>query len=70
MRSDGEAIRDFIYIKDIVELYKLLAINLYLYPKKYSGEIFNAGTNVKHKIKDVVKKYLFLTTRRSIKKYI
>ena len=56
MRSDGEAIRDFIYIKDIVELYKLLAINLYLYPKKYSGEIFNAGTNVKHKIKDIVKK--------------
>ncbi len=33
MRSDGEAIRDFIYVKDIIELYKLLAKNLYLSPK-------------------------------------
>ena len=29
---------------------QLLAKNLYLYPKKYSGEVFNAGTNVKYKI--------------------
>ena len=63
MRSDGEAIRDFIYIDDIVELYKLLAKNLYLYPKKYSGEVFNAGTNVKHKIKDIVKK-IFVYTKK------
>jgi len=61
MRSNGEAIRDFIYIKDIIELYKLLAKNLYLHPKKYSGEVFNAGTNVKHKIKDVVKKIFVFT---------
>ena len=61
MRSDGEAIRDFIYIDDIVDLYQLLAKNLYLYPKKYSGEIFNAGTNVKYKIKDIVKKIFTYT---------
>ncbi len=65
MRSNGEAIRDFIYIKDIVELYKLLAKNLYLNPNKYSGEIFNAGTNVKHKIKDVVKKIFIYTNRKN-----
>ena len=64
MRSDGEAIRDFIYVKDIIELYKLLAKNLYLSPKKYSGEVFNAGTNVKYKIKDVVKKIFIFTKKQ------
>ena len=66
MRSDGEAIRDFIYIDDIVELYQLLAKNLYLYPKKYSGEVFNAGTNVKYKIKDIVIK-IFTYTKKEKK---
>ena len=63
LRSDGEAIRDFIHINDIVELYKLLSQNLYLKPKKFSGEIFNAGTNIKHKIKDVVKK-IFIQAKK------
>lgn len=63
MRSDGEAIRDFIYIDDIVELYKLLAKNLYLNPKKYSGEVFNAGTNIKHKVKDIIKKIFIYTNK-------
>jgi len=66
MRSDGKAIRDFIYIDDIVELYQLLAKNLYLYPKKYSGEVFNAGTNVKYKIKDIVIK-IFTYTKKEKK---
>ena len=63
MRSNGEAIRDFIYIDDIVEIYKLLAKNLYLNPKKYSGEVFNAGTNVKHKVKDIIKKIFIYTNK-------
>ena len=33
LRSDGEAIRDFIYINDITELYKLLA-KIYIYIQK------------------------------------
>ena len=65
MRSNGEGIRDFIYIEDIVELYKLLGKNLYLKPKKYSGEIFNAGTNIKHKIIDIVKEIFIYTNRNS-----
>ncbi len=56
VRSDGEAIRDFIYIKDITDLYKLLSKNLYTNPKKFSGEVFNAGTNKMHKIRDVITK--------------
>ena len=63
MRSDGEAIRDFIYIDDIVDLYKLLAFNLYKNPKKYSGEVFNAGTNIKHKIKDIVS-HIFMFAKK------
>lgn len=67
MRSDGEAIRDFIYIDDIVDLYKLLSFNLYNNPKKYSGEVFNAGTNIKHKIKDIVSYiYVFAKKRKKL----
>jgi nucleoside-diphosphate-sugar epimerase len=55
LRGNGETIRDFIHVDDIVDVYKLLAENLYLFPKKYSGEVFNAGTNSPKKIKDVVK---------------
>ena len=55
IRSNGESIRDFVYIDDIIDLYKLLAENLYKNPKKFSGEVFNAGTNIRHKIKDIIK---------------
>lgn len=76
LRSNGKSIRDFIYIKDIVNIYKLLAEKLYINPKKYSGEVFNAGTNNPHKIKDIVsmvykfkKEYLLLKrTTQNLKK--
>ena len=55
MRGDGEAIRDFIHIDDIVDVYKILSKELYLSPSKYSGQVFNAGTNSPQKIRDVVK---------------
>lgn len=55
MRGDGESIRDYIHIDDIIEVYKLLSEKLYLNPKKYRGEIFNAGTNRPHKTKDILK---------------
>ena len=63
MRSDGLAIRDFVYIDDIIELYKLLSKNLYLNPKKFSGQVFNAGTNIQHKIKDILEK-IFLYAKK------
>ena len=55
-RSNGKGIRDFIYIDDIVDVYKLLAEKLFKNPKKYSGEIFNAGTGKKYTIKYIVSK--------------
>jgi CDP-glucose 4,6-dehydratase len=56
IRSNGQSVRDFVYIDDIVNLYKLLSKNLYTNPKKFSGEIFNAGTNIQHKMKDIIEK--------------
>ena len=64
-RSDGLSIRDFIYIDDITDLYKLLAKNLYINPKKFSGEIFNAGTNTQHQMKDIIEK-IFIHGKKKI----
>ena len=47
--------RDFLYIKDVVNLYLQISQSLYLEPKKISGEVFNAGSNRGHKVKDIVK---------------
>ena len=58
VRSNGQSIRDFVYIDDIVDLYKLLSKNLYMNPKKFSGQVFNAGTNIQHKMKDIIEKIL------------
>ena len=41
-RGDGQDLRDYVYINDIVDLYLLLSKNLYSKPK-LSGEIFNAS---------------------------
>ena len=69
MRSDGQSIRDFIYIEDIVDLYKLLSKNLYLNPKKFSGQVFNAGTNKKHKVRDIVEKiFIYGKKKQKLKK--
>ena len=64
IRGNGEDVRDFIYIDDIVDLYKLLSKNLFLKPKKYNAEVFNAGTNTPHKIKDVLKKLFFYKNKK------
>ena len=63
MRGNGESIRDYVYIDDIVDVYKLLSKKLYLNPKKYSGEVFNAGTNTPHKTKNILKK-IFLYKKK------
>lgn len=55
-RSNGRGIRDFIYVDDIVDVYKLLAEKIFKNPKKYTGEIFNAGTGNKYSIKYIVSK--------------
>ena len=69
MRGNGESIRDYVYIDDIVDVYKLLSKKLYLNPKKYSGEVFNAGTNTPHKTKNILKKiFLYRKKNKELKK--
>tara|TARA_Y100000590_G_scaffold465293_1_gene637198 strand:- start:2892 stop:3914 length:1023 start_codon:yes stop_codon:yes gene_type:complete len=71
MRGDGESVRDYIYINDIIDLYKLLAKKLYKNPKKYSGEIFNAGTNIPHKTKNILKRvFLYRNKNKELKEVI
>lgn len=55
-RGDGQDLRDYVYIDDIIDLYLLLSKNLYFKPI-LRGEIFNAGINKPIKVKDVVKKF-------------
>ena len=58
------------YIDDIVDLYKLLSKKLFENPK-YSSEVFNAGTNKPHKIKDILKKiYMFKNMESEYNKII
>jgi len=54
-RSNGNNVRDFIYVSDVSKLYLLIAKKLFLKPNKIKGEIFNAGTNNPHKVKDIIK---------------
>ena len=65
-RSNGKSIRDYVYIEDIVDVYKLLAQNLYKFPKKYKGQVFNAGTNKKYSTKYIVNK-IFLQGNKNSK---
>ena len=55
LRGNGNHKRDFLYIKDVVNLYMQISKNLYLKPKKIRGEIFNAGSNKANKVKDIIK---------------
>ena len=43
----------FLYVKDVADLYRLIAKNLYK-DSKIAGEIFNAGTKEEKSIKDVI----------------
>lgn len=54
-RGNGKDTRDFLYVEDVAEIYEILARELSL-NKKLSGNIFNAGTNEKFKVEDIIKK--------------
>ncbi len=54
-RSDGSAIRDFIYVEDVCDLYLKIAQNIALENNEsIYGEVFNAGTNNPISMKDVI----------------
>jgi len=53
-RGDGSMMRDFLYIKDVVELYISIAEFLANNTKKISGQIFNAGSNSPKTVKEIL----------------
>lgn len=54
-RGNGEQVRDFIYIDDVVDLYIKISKKLADDPISCSGEVFNAGTNSPITVKEVLK---------------
>ena len=55
-RGDGSQIRDFIFVEDVVQLYLVISEKLSRNPIKYSGEIYNAGTNKPLSVRKVIEK--------------
>ncbi len=53
-RGDGRQVRDFIFIEDVVELYLAMASQRTLFPEKFLGDVFNAGTNSPRSMRDVI----------------
>ena len=53
-RSNGKDLRDYIFINDIVDIYEILAKNLYN-NNSLSGEIFNAGSNKPISVKNLLR---------------
>lgn len=53
-RSDGRAVRDFIFAPDVAELYLIMAESL-AGDRALGGQIFNAGTNRPVTVRDVVR---------------
>ena len=53
-RGNGEQVRDFIYIDDVIDLYIKIGKKLADDPDSCSGEVFNAGTNSPITVKQVL----------------
>ncbi|HCD38671.1 MAG TPA: sugar dehydratase [Candidatus Omnitrophica bacterium] len=68
IRSDGTPLRDYIYIKDIVEAYLTLAQKMD--DKKVWGEVFNFGTARPISVLDLVKKIIQICQKPSLKPLI
>lgn len=45
-RSDGKMVRDFLFVKDVADLYMKIALAVTNNPDKHRGQIFNAGSNI------------------------
>ena len=65
IRSDGTYVRDYIYIKDVVRAYMILAENLHRGGVK--GEAFNFGTETPISVIDLVTKILDIYGKSDIK---
>ena len=65
IRSDGRSERDYIYIKDVVDAYLLLAENLHR--DEVKGEAFNFGTSKPTNVLDLFNKIIDLCGKKGVK---
>jgi CDP-glucose 4,6-dehydratase len=65
IRSDGTYLRDYLYIKDAVKAYLVLAEALDL--AKYHGEVFNFGSCQPVKVLDLVKLIIRISGKTKLK---
>lgn len=68
IRSDGTPLRDYMYIKDVVNAYLVLAEKLD--DKKNRGQAFNFGTGNPISVLDLVKKIIGISGKTSLKPLI
>lgn len=69
IRSDGTPLRDYIYVKDVVNAYFTLANKLYLKEIKF-GEAFNFGTGRPISVLNLVKRIINLSSKNNLKPLI
>lgn len=62
-RGNGQQIRDFIFIDDVVDLYLRIGEKLALSPEKFRGEVYNAGTNAPISVRKVLETVYQLTNK-------
>lgn len=53
-RGNGQQIRDFIFVEDVVDLYLRIAESLAKNPVKFRGQIYNAGTNTPRSVREIL----------------
>ncbi len=69
-RGNGQQIRDFIYVEDVVDLYLRIGENLAKSTAKFRGQIYNAGTNTPRSVREVLKTVYKLTSQERALKII
>lgn len=60
-RGNGQQIRDFIFIDDVVDLYLHMSESLAINPTKFRGNVYNAGTNSPISVREILETVFKLT---------
>jgi CDP-glucose 4,6-dehydratase len=63
-RGNGQQIRDFIFVEDVVDLYLRIGEELARNPEKIRGQIYNAGTNTPKSIREILETVYTLTNQK------
>ena len=62
-RGNGQQVRDFIFVEDVVDLYLRIGEYLARKPEAIRGHVYNAGTNTPKSVREVLETIYRLTAR-------